>query len=66
MRIILDEKEAEGYISLKERAKSIYKNYNNLVEQIQNIRQEVGDSNYLDINRLKRIAVPFCYEDLEE
>ena len=66
MNLILDEKETKEYLSLKERAKILYKQYNNLVEKIQNINQEVGDSNYLEINYLKRLALPFCYEDLEE
>ena len=66
MNLILDEKETKEYLSLKERVKYLYKQYNNLVEKIQNINQEVGDSNYLDINRLKRIALRFLYEDLEE
>lgn len=66
MRIILDEKETKEYLSLKERAKNLYKKHNLLVEKIQNITQEDGDSNYSEINYLKKMALPFRYEDLEE
>ena len=65
MNLILDEKETEAYLSLKKRAKILYKQYNNLVEKIQNINHEVGDSNFFEINILKNRLLPYYYEDLE-
>lgn len=61
MQIILNEKETKEYFELKRKLKEIYTTYNNLCSAIQEIPLF---NKYID--DLKKIALPFYYEDLED